>query len=80
MFYHEAIESILTNEKESLETMKEGELKITQPCICKSEAGFYIGEWCIEKTGNNLLLPQPYQRLSGYMSESDAVEQLPHYL
>lgn len=78
MFQDKEIQKLLGREDQLLEKLKEGELKITPVCVCESAAGFYLGTWCVENI-NGSLLPQPYERLSGYMSREDAVEALPHY-
>jgi hypothetical protein len=76
MFYKDAVKSLTENT--DINSMSEGELKVTEPCVCESAAGFYIGEWCIEKT-DNFLLPQPYQRLSDYMTKELAEQSLHLY-
>ena len=44
----------------------EGTLFITEQCVCKSAAGYYIGTWCIEVVCGSWL-PQPHSRDSEYM-------------
>tara|TARA_B100000700_G_scaffold331528_1_gene465228 strand:+ start:1689 stop:1928 length:240 start_codon:yes stop_codon:yes gene_type:complete len=78
MFQDKEIKKLLDREDVLLKTLKEGELKITPVCVCESAAGFYLGTWCVERISNSLL-PQPYERLSGYMSKEDAIEALPYY-
>ena len=43
-----------------------GTLFVTEQCTCKSNAGYYIGTWCIEALSGQWL-PQPYSRDSGYI-------------
>ena len=51
----------------------EGDLYITEPCVCKSHAGHYVGTWCIEVI-SGMWVPQPYSRDSGYMTAAMAAE------
>jgi hypothetical protein len=43
----------------------EDALFITEQCVCHSNAGYYVGTWCIEAVAGSWL-PQPYSRDSGY--------------
>lgn len=49
----------------------EGDLFVTENCVCKSAAGYYIGSWCIEVIEGQWF-PQPYERLTHYMTEAEA--------
>ena len=51
----------------------------TEQVVCKSNAGFYVGTWCIEVMDcldHKQWLPQPNSRDSGYMTEQQAKELL----
>lgn len=69
MFQDEAIARL--TKKAQNKDLKEGEMLISEPCVCKSNAGYYIGRWCVEMN-NNILFPQPYSRDSDYMTKRDA--------
>lgn len=74
MKYQEALEK-LQDEKGDPSKYDEETLFITEPCVCVSPAGFYVGTWCIEVMQGHWF-PQPYSRDTGYMSEEDAVKKL----
>lgn len=60
--------------------LDKNKLHITQAHVCKSAAGCYIGQWCVEfESDMNMWFPQPYQRLSGYGTREQMLSQLPHY-
>ena len=46
---------------------KDGTLLVTPQIVCKSEAGYYAGTWCIEVICKEWL-PQPYSRDSIYFA------------
>lgn len=50
---------------------KDGALYVTEHVVCKSNAGYYVGTWCIEIICEQWL-PRPYSRDSGYMTEAQA--------
>ena len=62
----------LTNRYGEASQHEEGFLAVTDQHVCKSNAGYYIGTYCIEVIGNQWL-PQPYCRNTGYMSEKQAI-------
>ena len=49
---------------------EEGTIFETEPCVCRSNAGFYIGSWCIEAIGTQWL-PQPYSRDTIYFNTAE---------
>lgn len=53
----------------------EGTVFVTEECVCKSNAGYYIGTWCIEVISGQWL-PQPYSRDSQYMDLATARRRL----
>lgn len=45
----------------------DGQLRVTDSCVCESNAGYYIGTWCIEyMEDGDTWLPQPHSRDSEY--------------
>lgn len=70
------IEALLTKgEAKQLDTKL---IHITSPQICKSQAGYYVGQWCVEWIHNSWV-PQPYDRLSGYGTREQMLQELPHH-
>lgn len=68
-----AIDELLAQHGEASQ-YDEGECFVTEQVVCKSNAGYYVGTWCIESLGTPAQwLPQPNSRDSGYMSEEQAV-------
>lgn len=49
MFYTDTIKDL--ENKTNIQEIQKGEYRTTEPCICESAAGFYIGTWCIKKNG-----------------------------
>lgn len=74
MKYQEALIK-LEEEKGDASNYEEEELFITEQCVCRSPAGYYVGTWCIEVLHGHWF-PQPYSRDSEYMSEEDAIKLL----
>ena len=54
------------------------ERAVTQCHVCQSAAGFYIGQWCVENMGGDLV-PMPYDRLSGYGTKEEMLAVLDEY-
>lgn len=45
----------------------DGQLHVTDSCVCEANTGYYIGTWCIEYMGDgDTWLPQPHSRDSEY--------------
>lgn len=76
MLQDEAIKKLIENTDKA--KMKDGDIKITEPCICQSNAGFYVGTWFVELISDELF-PMPYSRESGYMSKEVALDHLSHF-
>jgi len=76
MFYQDTVEKLLEYPSNRL---KEGQIVIGPLCVCESGAGFYIGRWCIEKI-EGCVVPQPYERVTGYMSREAADRELKYQL
>lgn len=54
---------------------KDGELVISDPMICQSAAGFYIGTCCIEYSSDiDEWVPMPFERLSKYCKSYQMAE------
>lgn len=76
MLYTDALNKL--KEETDINSLSEGEYVLTGPCVCQSAAGFYIGQWCLERSGD-FFIPQPYDRLSGYMTKEQALLKLADY-
>lgn len=70
----EAVDKLVTQYGGPTEYMA-GTCFITEQIVCQSNAGYYVGTWCIEAIGSQWL-PQPNSRDSGYMTEQQAKELL----
>ena len=56
---------------------EDGHLIVSDYLVCKSNAGHYVGTWCIEYvTEDDEWFPQPYSRDTGYMQQAIAHEVL----
>lgn len=66
---HNSLRSQLDSliEKGKAGQLDKSRLHITQPAVCNSAAGHYIGTWCVEYEGG-MWYQQPYSRDSGYMT------------
>lgn len=62
---HRAAVNLLLDGHEQPQHHEEGTTFVSEPCVCKSNAGYYIGTWCTEAVCGQWL-PQPYSRDSGY--------------
>jgi len=51
----------------------EGDIYVSEPCVMKSNAGWYVGQVCIEFLGGQWV-PMPYDRLSKYCKDQQTAQ------
>lgn len=46
----------------------------SEPCVMRSAAGWYVGQFCVERMGENEYLPMPYDRLTTYCKSPEMAQ------
>lgn len=74
LLHTQAVSSLLeAMSRETNPTTGDETIVRTEDCVCKSNAGYYWGSWCIEWMGDSWL-PQPYHRESGYFATPEEAQ------
>lgn len=69
-----AVDNLLLDSGEASDH-KDGTLRVSPQHVCKSHAGFYVGQYCIEIVCEQWL-PQPYSRDSEYFGTEGEAQAL----
>jgi len=51
-----------------------GDYLISKPCVMKSYAGWYVGEFCVERVDEEFFMPMPYDRLTTYCNNQETAQ------
>jgi len=73
MFPKNAI-SDLIREAERFTDPVEGQLVVSEDCVMRSAAGFYVGQFCVEYMPDGEWFPQPWDRSTQYTDSQEIAE------
>jgi len=74
LLHTEAVQQLLSSVEGTKPGYGDETLAITPVCVCKSNAGYYVGHWCVEFVDNDTWLPQPYSRDSHYFATPEEAQ------